>query len=165
MAVFSSCISSWISLSIWAWVAHIVWASLVQFWIKLCVWIEVCKATPAMAAVVQIAINPKMPRISHPMNCLDRQSNLASNQESSPAMGPSSQGCGRFTCNHKLHWDWRIKRDSFLKEIEELRQVYNLQFIQVTERKVLLNCKFPVAETKGRGIQACMKYDWLKRKK
>ena len=52
-----------------------------------------------------------------------------------------------------------IKRDSFLKETEELRQVYNLQFIQVTERKVLLNCKFPIATTKGSGTQACMKYD------
>ena len=41
-------------------------------------------------------------------------------------------------------------------EIEELRQVYNLQFIQVTECKVLMNCKFPMAKTKGRGIQACM---------
>ena len=51
------------------------------------------------------------------------------------------------------------KRESFLKEIEELRQVYNLQFIQVTERKVLLNCKLPIARTKGRGTQACMKYD------
>ena len=33
-------------------------------------------------------------------------------------------------------------------EIEELRQVYNLQFIQVTECKVLMNCKFPMAKTK-----------------
>ena len=38
-------------------------------------------------------------------------------------------------------------------------QVYNLQFTQVTECKVLLNYKFPMAKTKGRGIQACMKYD------
>ena len=51
------------------------------------------------------------------------------------------------------------KRESCLKEIEELRQVYNLQFIKVTECKVLLNCKLPIARTKGRGRQACMKYD------
>ena len=115
---------------------------------------------PATAAVVQIAINPQMPRISHPMNHLDCWSNLVSkpghgtflSKEASPAMGPSSQGHWRFTGNHKLRQDRRIKRDLFLKEIEELRQVYNLQFIQVTEHKVLLNCKFPIAKTKGRGI-------------
>ena len=39
----------------------------------------------------------------------------------------------------------------FFREIEELRQVYNLQSIQVTEHKVLLNCKFPMAIKKGRG--------------
>ena len=53
-------------------------------------------------------------------------------------MGPSSQGRWRFTANHTLCRDQRIKRESFLKEIEELRQVYSLQLIQVTERKVLL---------------------------
>ena len=105
-----------------------------------------------MPAVVQIAINPQMPRISHPMNHSDHRSNLVSNWEASPAMGPSSQGRWRFTGNHKLCRDQRIKKDSFLKEIEELRQVYNLQFTQVTECKVLLNCKFPMAKTKGRGI-------------
>ena len=47
----------------------------------------------------------------------------------------------------------------FFREIEELRQVYNLQSIQVTEHKVLLNCKFPMATTKGRGTQACIKYE------
>ena len=47
----------------------------------------------------------------------------------------------------------------FFREIEELRQVYNLQSIQVTERKVLLNCKFPMVITKGRGTQACIKYE------
>ena len=104
-----------------------------------------------MAAVVQIAINPKMPKISHPMNRLDHGSNLVSNREASPAMGPSSQGCWRFIGNHRLGQDRRIKRDLFLKETEELRQVYNLQFIQVTEHKVLLNCKFPIATTKGSG--------------
>ena len=47
----------------------------------------------------------------------------------------------------------------FFREIEELRQVYNLQSIQVTEHKVLLNCKFPMVITKGRGTQACIKYE------
>ena len=78
-------------------------------------------------------------------------------------MGPSSQGRWRFIGNHRLHQDGRIKRDSFLKETEELRQVYNFQFIQVTERKVLLNCKLPIARTKARGTQACMKYDYHER--
>ena len=82
-----------------------------------------------MAAVVQIAFNLKMPRISHPMNRFDHWSSLVSNQEASPAMGPSSQGHWRFIGNHRLHRDRRIKRESFLKEIEDLRQVYNLQFI------------------------------------
>ena len=113
---------------------------------------------PVTAAVMQIAINPKMPRTSHPMNRLDHWSTLVSNWEASPAMGLSSQGRWRFIGSHRLHRDRRIKRDSFLKETEGLRQVYNLQFIQVTEHKVLLNCKFPTARTKGR-IQACMKYD------
>ena len=45
------------------------------------------------------------------------------------------------------------------REIEDLRQVYNVQSIQVTEHKVLLNCKFPMAITKGRGTQACIKYE------
>ena len=78
---------------------------------------------------MQIAINPKMSKISHPMNRLDHWSNLVSNQEASPAMGPSSQGRWRFIGNHRLCQDQRIKRESFLKEIEELRQVYNLQFM------------------------------------
>ena len=81
----------------------------------------------ATAAVVQMAINPNMPRISHPMNRLDHWSNLVSNQEASPAMGPSSQGHWRFIGNHKLCQDRRIKRDSFFRKIEELRQVYSLQ--------------------------------------
>ena len=72
------------------------------------------------------------------MNHLGHQSSLVSNQEASPVMGPFSQGRWRFIGNHRLHRDRRIKRDSFLKETEELRQVYNLQFIQVTERKVLI---------------------------
>ena len=63
-------------------------------------------------------------------------------------MGPSSQARWRFTGNHKLCRDGRIKRESFLKEIEELRQVYSLQLIQVTEHKVLLNCKLPMVITK-----------------
>ena len=94
---------------------------------------------PATVAVVQMAINPKMPRINHPMNRLDHRSNLVSNWEASPAMGLSSQGRWRSTGNHRLCRDQRIKRDSFFKEIEELRQVYNLQSIQVREHKVLLN--------------------------
>ena len=52
------------------------------------------------AAVVQIAINPQMPQISHLMNRLDHQSNLVSDREASPAMGPSSQGHWRFIGNH-----------------------------------------------------------------
>ena len=92
----------------------------------------------ATAAVGQIAINPKMPRISHPMNCLDYWSSLVSNLEASPAIGPSSKDRWRFIGNHKLHRDRRIKKESFLKEIEELRQVYSLQLIQVTERKSLI---------------------------
>ena len=94
---------------------------------------------PVTAAVVQMAINYKMPRINHPVNCLDSRSNLVISQEASPTMGPSSQGCWRSTGNHRLCRDQRIKRDSFFKEIEELRQVYNLQSIQVREHKVLLN--------------------------
>ena len=112
-----------------------------------------------MAAVLQIAINLKMSTISHPVNRLNHRSSLVSNREASPATGPSFQGRWRFIGNHRLRRDRRIKRDSFLKETEELRQVYNLQFIQVTEHKVLLNCKLPIARTKGRGRQACMKYD------
>ena len=111
------------------------------------------------AAVVQIAVNPKMPRISHPMNRLDLRSSIVSIREASPAIGPSSQGYWRFIGNHRLCGDRRLKRDSFLKEVEVLRQVYNLQFIQVTECKVLLNCKLPIARIQGRGTQACMTYD------
>ena len=86
-----------------------------------------------------------------------------SNQEASPGIGPSSQCHWRFIGNHRLHRDQRIKRESFLKETEDLRQVYNLQFIQVTERKVLMISKFPIAITKGSGTQACMNYDDCKR--
>ena len=82
-----------------------------------------------------------------------------SNREASPAMGPSSQGYWRSTGIHRPHRDGKIKRDSFFREIEELRQVYNLQSIQVTERQVLLNCKFPVVIIKGRGLQACIEYE------
>ena len=73
---------------------------------------------PVTAAVVQIAINPKMRRIRHPMNHLGHQSSLVSNQEASPAMRPSSQGHWRFIGNHRLCQDQRIKRESFLQEIE-----------------------------------------------
>ena len=41
----------------------------------------------------------------------------------------------------KRKGDEERSRES-LEEIEELRQVYNLQLMQVTECKVLLNCKF-----------------------
>ena len=68
------------------------------------------------AALVQIDINLKMPKISHPMNRLDHPSNLVYNWEASPAMGPSFQGRWRFIGNHRLCQDQRIKRDSFLKE-------------------------------------------------
>ena len=57
---------------------------------------------PAAVAVVQMAISPQMPRTSHPMNCLDHRSNLVSNREVSPAMGPSSQGHWRSIGNHRL---------------------------------------------------------------
>ena len=77
-----------------------------------------------------------MPRINHPTNRLGRRSNLVSNREASPAMGPSSQGYWRSTGIHRPHRDGKIKRDSFFREIEELRQVYNMQSIQVTECKV-----------------------------
>ena len=101
-----------------------------------------------------------MPRIKHLINRLDHQSNLVSNWEVSLAMGSSFQGHWRSTGNHSLRRDRSIKKDSFfLREVEELRQVYNLQSIQVTEHKVLLNCNFPIAKTKGRGMQACIKYE------
>ena len=48
-------------------------------------------------------------------------------------MGPSFQGRWRSTGNHRLHQDQRIKRDSFFIQIEELRQVYSLQSLEVTE--------------------------------
>ena len=65
---------------------------------------------PVTAAVVHIAINPQMPRISHPMNRLDHRSNLVTNREASLAMRPSSQGRWRFTGNHGLCRDRRIKK-------------------------------------------------------
>ena len=87
---------------------------------------------PVMAAVVQIPINPKMPRISHPMNRLDHRSNLVSNWKASPVMEPCFQGCWRFTGNHRLCQDRRIKRDSFLKETEEL----SVQFAIYTSHRM-----------------------------
>ena len=45
-----------------------------------------------ITGVKQMAINPKMPRINHPMNSLDCQSILVSNWEAGFAMGPSFQG-------------------------------------------------------------------------
>ena len=47
-----------------------------------------------MAAVVQTAINPKTPQISHPMNCLDHQNNLVSNWEASLGVGPFFRATG-----------------------------------------------------------------------
>ena len=72
-------------------------------------------------------------------------------------MGPSLQGQGRSTGNHRLRRDRRIKRDLFFREIEEL----SIQFanIQVTECKVFLNSEFPMTITKGSGTQACIKYE------
>ena len=93
------------------------------------------------------------------MNRLDHWSHLVSSQEASPAMGPSFQGRWRSTGNHRLRQDQRITGIRFFREIEELRQVYSLQSIQVTEHKVLLNCKFPMAITKEKGTQACIKYE------
>ena len=72
---------------------------------------EVCKAMSATAVVVQMAVNPKMPRINHLMNRLDRQSNLVNNWEASLAMGPSFQGHWKSTGNHRQCRDRRIKRD------------------------------------------------------
>ena len=80
----------------------------------------------ATIAVAQMAINLKMSRISHPINCLDHQSNLLSNQEACPVIGPSSHCHWRSAGNHRLSGDQRIKRDFFFREIEELGQVYNL---------------------------------------
>ena len=106
-----------------------------------------------------MAINPKMPRINHLINRLDHQSNFMRNWEASLAMGPSFEGRWRSTGNHRRCQDRRITGIHFFREIEELSQVYNLQSIQVTERKVLLNCKFPMAITKRKGTQACIKYE------
>ena len=78
------------------------------------------------SAVVQMAIDPKMPRMKHLINRLDCQSNLVSNWKVSLAMGPSFQGRWRSTGNHRLRRDQRIKRDSFFRKIEELRQAYKL---------------------------------------
>ena len=60
---------------------------------------------PVTAAVGQMTINPQMPRINHPVSSLDRHRNLVSNQEASPTVGPSFQGCWRSTGNHRLHRD------------------------------------------------------------
>ena len=57
---------------------------------------------PPTAAVVQMAINLQIPRINHPVNRLDHRSNLVSNREASPAMGPSSQGRWRFIGNQTM---------------------------------------------------------------
>ena len=70
-----------------------------------------------------------MPRIYHPVNCLDHQSNLVNNQEASPAMGPSFQGRWRLLATTDYVEIEESKGIRFFREIEELRQVYNLQSI------------------------------------
>ena len=92
------------------------------------------------------------------MNCLDHRSNLISNREASPVMGPFSQGHWRSIGNH-ITLRLKNQKGFIFIDMEELRQVYSLQFIQVTECKVSLNCKFLIATAKGRGTQACMKYE------
>ena len=68
-------------------------------------------------------------------------------QQMKPAGIKGSQGRGRMEdkqsrrAEGKRTGDEERRRES-LEEIEELRQVYNLQLMQVTECKVLLNCKF-----------------------
>ena len=69
----------------------------------------------ATAVVVQMAVNPKMPRINHLMNCLDRQSNLVSNWKVSLAMGPSFQG------------RWRLLATTDYVEIEESKGIRFLE--------------------------------------
>ena len=58
-----------------------------------------------------------------------------------------SQGRGREEDKQSRRAEGKRKGDGersreSLEEIEELRQVYNLQFMQVREVKFLLNCKF-----------------------
>lgn len=60
---------------------------------------------PVMAAVVQIAINPQMPRISQPMNRLDHWSSLLSNWEQVQPWDLFPHGRWRFIDNHRLHRD------------------------------------------------------------
>ena len=86
-------------------------------------------------AVVQVIINPKMTIINYPMNCLDCRSNLESNQEASPAMGPSP----RVVVDLLVTIDYieiEASKGFIFREIEELRQVCNMQSIQLTEYKV-----------------------------
>ena len=106
-----------------------------------------------------MTVDPKMPRMKHLINRLDHQTNLVSNWEVSLAMGPSFQGRWRLLATTDYVEIKESKVIRFFREIEELRQVYNLQSIQITERKVLLNCKFPMAITKGRAMQASIKYE------
>ena len=46
---------------------------------------------------------------------------------------------------------WKNKRELFFKETEELRQVYNLQPVQVTEHKVLIKLQVPYSYNKRKG--------------
>ena len=100
-------------------------------------------------AVVQMAVDPKMPRMKHLINRLDCQSNLVSNWKVSLAMGPSFQGRWRLLATTDYVEIEESKGIRFFREIEELRQVYTLQSIQVTKCKVLLNCKFPMVIMEG----------------
>ena len=68
------------------------------------------------AAVVQIAINPQMPRISHPMNHLDCQSSLVSNQEASSAMGLLPRAAGDLLVTTAYVKVEESKRIHFLKK-------------------------------------------------
>ena len=103
----------------------------------------------ATAAVVQMAIDPKMPRIKHLINHLDHQSNLVSNWEVSLDMDPLSRVVGDLLATTDYIEIEESKGICVFREIAELRQAYNLQSIQVTVCKVLLNFKFPMAVTKG----------------
>ena len=83
----------------------------------------------ATAAVVQMAIDPKMPRIKHLINHLDHQSNLVSNWEVSLDMDPLSRVVGDLLATTDYIEIEESKGIRFFREIEELRQVYNLQSI------------------------------------
>ena len=74
--------------------------------------------------MVQVAINPKVPRICHRMNRLNHWSSLVSNREASLAMGPSSQPTGDLLVTTDYVEIEESKRVHFLRK-QELRQVYD----------------------------------------